>query len=237
MSDINSNHIEIPPVLYQDQDLLIINKIPGLLSVRNGYHQEHPHLKSVLEPIYGDLWMVHRLDKETSGVVLLARNTQSHRKLNEHFRNRAVEKKYHGLVTPTPDWLEMDIQLRLQTNADRKHRTRVNHKYGKEARSICKVIKRFDLGVLMEIQIMTGATHQIRAHLREFNLALYGESLYNAGLLQQPFKVPRMMLHARSLAFEHPSSGGWMNITAPYFNDFREAYTKLRTTTALDAKF
>jgi len=236
---MNANNFEnlIPPLLYEDKDLLVINKTPGLLSVPDGYHPTLPHLRSVLAPIYGELWIVHRLDRDTSGVMLLARNPETHRYFNELFRERQIEKKYHGLVTPVPDWRTKDITLSLQTNADRKHRTRVNTSAGKEARSICKVEKIFDLGVLMEIQIMTGITHQIRAHLRQFDLALFGDSLYNAGLPEQPLSVSRTMLHARGISFLHPSTGEPMDFTAPYPDDFREAYTKLQTTRFVDAGF
>lgn len=86
----------------------------------------------------------------------------------------------------------------------------------------------------MEISILTGMTHQIRAHLRAFDLCLLGETLYNAALPDLPIKAQRMMLHARFLAFSHPHTGKWVQFTAPYPDDFREVYTKLRFTTAPD---
>ncbi len=220
-----------PEILYEDQDLLLINKPCGLLSVPDGYDHLLPHLKSVLEPDYGEIWIVHRLDKETSGVMVVARNANSHRELNKQFRLRKIEKKYHGLVTPLPPWQEMDIQLPLLANADRKHRTRVNTKTGKDAHSNCRIKKRFKLGALLEIQIHTGISHQIRAHLRAYNLALLGDNLYHTGLPPQPFSVSRTMLHARHLGFTHPTTGEWITTSAAYPEDFRAAYTKLRFTT------
>jgi len=220
-----------PIILYEDNDLLLINKPCGLLSVPDGYNPMLAHLKSVLEPDYGEVWIVHRLDKETSGVMLIARNANCHRELNEYFRLRKVEKIYHGLVTPLPTWQEMDIQLPLLTDADRKHRTRVNTKTGKAAHSFCRIKKWFKLGALMEIQIHTGISHQIRAHLRAYDLALLGDNLYHAGLPEQPFSVSRTMLHARHLGFSHPTTGKWIKISAAYPEDFRAAYTKLRFTT------
>ena len=225
----------IPDLCYQDDDLLVVNKPAGLLSIQDGYDQSLPHLRSILEPRYGALWMVHRLDKDTSGLVILARNEEAHRILNHFFREHQIEKKYHALVTPLPDWQEINIQLPLTVDADRKHRTRVNRSSGKEAHSICRVLKRFALGALMEIQILTGITHQIRAHLREYDLQIIGESLYSAGLPIPPIEAPRMMLHARSLNFPHPLSGAPLNLPAPYPEDFREIYTTLKTTRAQDA--
>ncbi len=83
-----------------------------------------PHLRTVLEPDHGILWIVHRLDKDTSGLILLAKNAEAHRKLNESFREHQIQKIYHGLVSPAPDWQEQVVNLPLRTDADRKHRTR-----------------------------------------------------------------------------------------------------------------
>jgi len=225
---------QTPSLLYIDQDILLINKPAGLLSVPDGYHPDLPHLRDVLEPQYGQLWMVHRLDKETSGILILARTKEAHRNLNKSFRIREVKKIYYGLVSPVPDWRKKAIHLPLIVDADRKHRTRVDQSSGKPARSICKVMKIYPLGVLMEITLLTGISHQIRAHLRAYNLCLLGETLYNAGLPDLPLKANRMMLHAPSLAFPHPATGKWVQFIAPYPDDFRKTYTRLRTTTNPD---
>ena len=232
--DTYENAGQYPPILYEDNDIIIVNKPAGLLSIADGYDSNLPHAKDVLQPHFGDLWIVHRLDKETSGVMLFARNAPSHRKLNEDFRTRKIEKKYHGLVSPAPAWREMEIQLPLQTNADRQHRTRVNQSEGKPAHSFCRVLKCYQLGVLMEINIYTGISHQIRAHLRSYDLALLGDDLYRAGLVPQPFTVSRTMLHARQIGFNHPATGEWISCSAPYPDDFRSVYTQLRSTRALD---
>ncbi len=228
--------IELPKpiVVSQDQDILVINKPPDLLSIPDGYDTALPHLKSVLEPDFGPLWIVHRLDKETSGVMVLARNAESHRFLNAAFRSHNVQKQYHGLVTPVPDWREKVIELPLTANADRKHRTRVDEKNGKPAWSRCEVLKCFPYGVLMSIEIRTGITHQIRAHLRVNDLALLGDSLYQAGLDAQPIFASRVMLHAREITFPHPGTQQTVRFSAPYPEDFRTAYSELAATRDLD---
>ena len=231
MTDLST---ESPVILYEDEHLILINKPSGLLSVADGYDPTLPHIKLVIEPRVGRVWMVHRLDKETSGVMLIARNEDVHRKLNEDFQLKKIEKIYHGLVTPVPTWREKDIQFPLLTDADRKHRTRVTDHNGKEAHSVCRVIKWYACGVVMEIQIHSGVSHQIRAHLRVFDLALFGDVLYSAGLAPQPFIAPRTMLHARTLGFSHPITEKWLSLTAPYPEDFRAAYTQLRLSTAQD---
>lgn len=228
---------EFPELIFQNQDLLVINKPAGILSVPDGYNPALPHLRSVLEPVYGELWMVHRLDKETSGVMVLARNREAHQKLNEIFREREVNKVYHCLVFPKPEWTDLDIRLALKVDADRKHRTRVDKIQGKSARSLCHVQKHFNFGALMEITIFTGLTHQIRAHLREFNFAILGDDLYRAGLPPQPIEVTRMMLHARELTFPDLLTSESVKYTANYPEDFRQAYTELRMTTNWDEGF
>ncbi|NMD27220.1 MAG: RNA pseudouridine synthase, partial [Chloroflexi bacterium] len=87
-------------ILYVDADLVVVNKPSGLLSIPDGYHPELAHLSQALAPIVGKLWIVHRLDRETSGVVLLARNAQAHRKLNETFRQRSLQKNYRCFAAP-----------------------------------------------------------------------------------------------------------------------------------------
>lgn len=225
-----------PSLIFQDQDILVINKPPNLLSIPDGYDAALPHLKSVLEPDYGLLWIVHRLDKETSGIIVLARNAEAHRFLNNTFRSHEVRKQYHGLVTPAPDWREKVIELPLAANADRKHRTRVDEGNGKSAWSRCQVLKCYPHGVLMAIEIQTGITHQIRAHLRANDLALLGDSLYQAGLDIQSIFAPRIMLHAREITFVHPGTGQTVHFSAPYPEDFRAVYTELSITRDLDGE-
>lgn len=233
MITVSQNDL-MPKTIYEDQDLLIVNKPAGLLSLPDGYNPGLSHLRSLLEPRFGALWIVHRLDRETSGLVILAKNEVSHRALNTQFRERQVKKTYHALVTPSPVFQEETLHLPLRPNADRKHRTHIDHQSGKEAQSALKVLKRFQLGALMEIRIKTGITHQIRAHLRSLDLCLFGETLYCAGLPPQPLNVSRAMLHARQVAFSHPITGDEVIFEAAYPEDFREIYTKLRFTKTPD---
>jgi RluA family pseudouridine synthase len=219
-----------PTLLYQDADLLVINKPAGLLSIPDGYNPNLPTLQTVLEPEFGPLWMVHRLDKGTSGVMVLARNAEAHRQLNQAFRERQVQKTYHGLVTPTPDWSEQVLDLPLKVNADRRHRTRVDREHGKPAWTHFQVLDKFTFGARLEIHIKTGLTHQIRAHLRELRFALLGETLYNAGLPVNPLSAERAMLHARELRFLHPADGRQLAFSAPYPDDFRAAFALIRQT-------
>lgn len=233
----NHNLFYKKAIIFKDEDLLVVNKPPGILSIEDGYDPNLPHLRILLEPQFGPLWIVHRLDKETSGIIILARNTGAHRILNEIFRNRTIQKRYHALITPVPTWQNLKIELPLKPDADRKHRTRVDLGLGKAAISNCHLLKRFSLGALIEIEIHTGRTHQIRAHLRAHQFAIYGDQLYNAGLPVQPISFDRAMLHARSLCFYHPITKKQLTFTASYPDDFRQALTKLRLTKGSDVEF
>lgn len=225
----------MPTILFEDENLLVINKPAGLLSIPDGYNPELPYLQKVLEPEFGRLWMVHRLDKDTSGVMVLARDPETHRSLNISFRDREIDKTYHGLVCPVPDWTELVMEQPLKVNADRRHRTRVDPAQGKPAWTRCVVLDKYALAARMAITIKTGLTHQIRAHLREQGLMLLGENLYHAGLPEPPIPAPRVMLHARELTFQHPASHQTLNFTASYPDDFRSVYNLIRHSKDPDA--
>ena len=224
-------------ILFQDADLLIVDKPTGLLSIPDGYDPALPTLQKILEPEYGPLWMVHRLDKGTSGVMVLARNANTHRTLNQAFRDRQVLKTYHGLVTPTPDWTEENVDLPLRVNADRRHRTRVDRENGKPAWTQFVVLDKFAAGARLKIHIKTGLTHQIRAHLRELGFVLLGDTLYKAGLPNSSLPAERVMLHARELCFAHPTDGRQLTFSTPYPDDFRAAYALIRQPINPDAYF
>jgi tRNA pseudouridine32 synthase / 23S rRNA pseudouridine746 synthase len=129
--------------LFADEALLAVNKPLGLPSLPDGYDPDAPHLRSVLEPVYGRLWTVHRLDRETSGVVLLARTAEAHRHLNTQFQEQRVVKIYHALVLGDPAWDKRTIRLPLRGDGDRRHRTVVDHKRGKPAVTHLRVFERF----------------------------------------------------------------------------------------------
>jgi len=212
-------------LLYIDSDLIVINKQAGLLSIQDGYDLSLPHLATVFKPKYGKVWIIHRLDKETSGIMLLGRNAQTHRALNEQFKNRTIEKIYHCLVIDNPPWNSKLINLPLLKNADRLHRTRVNNKMGKPAMTVFKVLKRFERYALLECQIFTGYTHQIRAHLFHMQMQILGDTLYcsseQRNMGRDIFGLTRLGLHAYSIAFQHPHDDQRMQLTAPYPHDFK----------------
>lgn len=218
-------------ILYFDEAILVVNKPPGLPSLPDGYDASAPHLKSVLQDEFGDLWIVHRLDRQTSGVIVLARSAIAHRHLNTQFEQRQVSKSYHALVSGNPGWEEKTVRFPLRPNGDRRHRTIVDAENGKPAVTELKV-KHYYPGVnmcLIEAIPHTGRTHQIRAHLAAIGHPLIADVLYGGSkaLLCSQILPPtsfttdiplleRAALHANSLEFVHPTRSERVIFYAPY---------------------
>jgi tRNA pseudouridine32 synthase/23S rRNA pseudouridine746 synthase len=213
-------------VLWMDEVLLAINKPSGLRSLPDGYNPGVPHLKSLLEPIYGRVWIVHRLDKETSGVLVLARTAEAHRLLNTQFEQHIAHKVYHALVIGSPEWDDRIVDLPLRPNGDRRHRTIVDAQRGKPARTRLHVLERFKTFTLVEACPETGRTHQIRAHLAAVGLPLPGDKLYGGAKPIPPLES--FALHARSLILHHPITGEMLSIEAPYPAEYQSVLTDLR---------
>jgi len=218
-----------PQLLWQDEDLLVIDKPAGLPTLPDGYNPDQPHVKSLLEPVYGPLWIVHRLDRGTSGVLLLARNPAAHRSLNAQFEASSVEKVYHALVVGYPTWEQHTTHAPLRVNGDRQHRTVIDPRRGKRASTGLRVLERFDAYTLFEARPASGRTHQIRAHLAALGFPIAADALYGGGERERPL-LARMGLHAYSLRCDHPASGERLSFSAPYPEDLEEVLRKLRQT-------
>lgn len=231
-------------ILFQDTALLVVNKPAGLATLPDGYNPSLPHIRSLLEQQYGRLWIVHRLDKDTSGVLVLARSAPAHRSLNTQFEQHLVSKVYHALVVGEPAWQETTVDLPLRPNGDRQHRTVVDPQHGKPAFTHLKVLERFCGYALLEASPQTGRTHQIRAHISTLGLVIVGDRLYNPGRLsrdgkvsgsQAQFQAPvihwteGMGLHARSLGIAHPLTLEHIKFTAPYPGSWEVVLSQLRS--------
>lgn len=210
---------QTPPVpdwiVLVDECLVVINKPAGLRSVPDGYEPALPHLRSLLDPVFGRLWMVHRLDKETSGLMVLARDAGTHRELNRQFREREPVKRYLAQVAPLPAWDEISLEAPLKVNADRAHRTRVDMEKGKPARTDFLVLRREANWAELECRLHSGVSHQIRAHLYHLGLGILGDPLYQPPQFKACSKPERerMMLHACYLSFTHPRTGELMQFS------------------------
>lgn len=213
-------------ILYQDESIIAVNKPSGLLTIQDGYNPDLPTVKKLIEIEFGRCWIVHRLDKETSGVLLLARNAPTHRLLNISFQNHQINKTYHAILIGIPSEAEFVIDQPLKLNGDRNHRTIIDKSTGKPAKTRVSVLKTFSSFSLASIEPLTGYTHQIRAHLCFYGFPLLGDTLYRSrnqtnGL--ESIKMDRVALHAFQIHFFHPSTNLEVTVQADYPEDFRQA--------------
>ena len=229
-------------IIYKDGYLLVIDKPAGLPVLPDGWEKDAPYLVKMLEEEYGKLWIVHRLDKITSGVMVFARDAETHRTLNIQFEARQAEKVYHAIVEGIPQWNEKIAKHPLRINVGHKHRTGVSDKYGKPSETRFKVIKRYqarpeqgrrDLA-LIEARPVTGRTHQIRVHAYALGHPLLGDTLYGAS---ETHLIARPALHAHSLTFTHPQSGARQTFLAERPQDFVQTLELLNSFASLGYTF
>ena len=204
-------------IIYKDEQILVIDKPAGIPVLPDGWEQDAPYLVKMLEEEHGKLWVVHRLDKGTSGVMVFARDAESHRALNIQFENHEAMKTYHAIVEGNPKWDEKVTKFPLRVNVGKKHRTAVDDKNGKPAETHFRVIKRYQDMALIEAKPMTGRTHQIRVHAYALGHPLLGDVLYSA---QETWLITRPALHAQTLSLIHPMTNERMKFTAPHPADF-----------------
>lgn len=210
-------------ILYSDDSLLVVDKPAGLATIAEGWEHDALCLRDLLEAKYSRVWVVHRLDKVTSGVIVFARTAEAHRTLSLLFESRAVTKTYHAILNGIPAWDEHTARHPLRADAGHSHRTVVDTKRGKSAATSFRVRARFVAHSLIEAFPETGRTHQIRAHLAALGFPILADTLYGAPSTDL---IARPALHAYSLEFSF--SGKPFSFTAPYPPDFENTLQKLR---------
>jgi RluA family pseudouridine synthase len=218
-------------ILYIDEALLVVDKPAGLPTLPDGYQPDAPCLIGLLKLSFAPLWVVHRLDKDTSGVIVFARSAAAHRQLNTQFEQRQAEKRYHALAHGSPLWEETTVDLPLRPNGDRRHRTVIDPQRGKPASTSLRLLQRFDNYTLLEATPHTGRTHQIRAHLAALGFPIAADALYGPKTSHPPPPIARLALHAYSLQLLHPLSQAQISFQAPCPADFLQAVQQLGPTT------
>jgi RluA family pseudouridine synthase len=225
-------------IIYKDEHILVINKPAGLSVLPEGWEPDAPYLVKSLEEEYEKIWVVHRLDKFTSGVLVFALNAGAHRALNIQFEKHETEKVYRAITVGAPPWKERITKFPLRVNVGHKHRTMVDNKKGVRAETKFKVLN-WNSSItdelfladdaegmaLVEARPMTGRTHQIRVHAYALGYPLLGDTLYSS---PETDIIARPALHAYSLSFNHPVSNERVSFTAPYPTDFKKALERLK---------
>ena len=235
-------------VLYEDDDVIAINK-PAGMSVHAGAGNSHGTLVNALlgrgqqlsqndDPVRPGI--VHRLDKETSGILLVAKNDFAHAKLSEAFRQRAIRKIYIALVQGILEEESGRIELAIARDPNRRTRMTATRalllRNSRPARTDWRVLAKIDATSLLELQLHTGRTHQIRVHFSALRHPVVGDTLYGAtgqlhvGRTTLP-ALGRNFLHAAKIGFTQPHSGKLIELSAPLPVALREYLTKLLTAT------
>lgn len=211
-------------IIHKDEYILVINKPAGIPVLPDGWEKDAPYLVKMLEEKHGKVWIVHRLDKVTSGVMIFALDMETHRALNIQFENRQVDKIYHAIMEGEPNWNEKITRFPLRANVGKKHRTAVDDKNGKPSETRFRILKRYQSGALVEAQPMTGRTHQIRVHAYALGHPLLGDILYDG---DETMLISRPALHAYSLKFTHPVTNEHLTFKAERPDDFETALEQL----------
>lgn len=228
-------------LIYKDQDILVINKEAGMLSIPDRYDPLKPNLYSLLERKYGKVWTVHRLDKDTSGVILFALNEQAHRALSMDFEDRKVDKIYHAFVHGKPPLEEGKIEVDLTKRQDGKMLVSTR---GKRSVSYFRIKESFQYHSLLELKLLTGRTHQARVHCQYLGCPLIVDSLYGGdegfyvssikrnysiskGKEERPL-ISRTPLHAARLSIQHPQRGEKHSFEAEWPKDLRALHNQLQ---------
>jgi 23S rRNA pseudouridine1911/1915/1917 synthase len=230
-------------ILFEDKSLLVVNKPAGLVVHPAAGHEEHTLVNALLHHCQGSLsgiggvarpGIVHRLDKETSGCLVVAKNDETHIALAEQFSNREVKKIYHALVCGEPARDSGEIRAAIARHPTHRKRMAVrDDSAGRAAHTSYRILERLYAATLMEAQIHTGRTHQIRVHFQFIGHPLVGDDTYgakqNARVKELTnYAAPRVMLHAKNLSFIHPRTQKPMNFEAPLPADFKQALKLLR---------
>lgn len=220
-------------ILYEDEHLIAINKPAHLVVHPAPGHPKDTFVNALLfhckslegtDPLRPGI--VHRLDKDTSGILIAAKTTQAHAKLVEIFASRKIEKYYLAICVGTPK--EGLIDAPIRRHPTQRKEMAVNLESGKEAKSICRVLAKNEQLSLVEIQILTGRTHQIRVHLKHVGAPILGDSVYGSDSANKKFLPPRQLLHAHRLKFIHPITSQELHLCAPLPKDIAPFFEMLR---------
>src|SRR5262245_3194150 len=229
-------------ILFEDDDLLVLNKPPGLVVHPAAGHEAHTLVNALLHHCRGQLsgiggvvrpGIVHRLDKETGGCLVVAKNDATHQALAHQFAARKVGKIYQAIVCGELNKLSGEVSVPIARHPSHRKRMAAIHGRGRAASTSFRVLERLRGATLVEATLLTGRTHQIRVHFQFLGHSLVGDMTYgnrqNKRLSDLTgYTAPRQMLHAQKLAFIHPRTGAKRTFEAPPPDDFKEALTALR---------
>ncbi len=235
---------EIPlDILFEDKSLLVVNKPAGLVVHPAAGHEEHTLVNALLHHCQGSLsgiggvarpGIVHRLDKETSGCLVVAKNDETHIALSEQFANRVVKKVYHAIVCGEVPRDAGEIHAAIARHPTHRKRMAVqDDSDGRAAHTSYRVLEKLKCATYVEVQIHTGRTHQIRVHFQHLGHPVVGDDTYGSTKNKRlkelaNYAAPRVLLHAKELSFVHPRTQKLVKFSAPLPDDFKLALKLLK---------
>lgn len=238
----NCEEPDIPPqdipldILYEDKDILIVNKPKDMVVHPAPGHYEGTlvnaimfHCKDELSGINGVLrpGIVHRIDKDTTGSIIICKNDEAHRKIARQLKEHSITRKYRAIVYGRIMEEEGTVNAPIGRHPTDRKKMAINEKNGKPAVTHYKVLERFDKYTYIECQLETGRTHQIRVHMTSIGHPLLGDEVY--GNAKCPFKLEGQTLHAMTIGFIHPTTGEYVEYEAPLPEYFEHLLQILRT--------
>lgn len=232
---LEAQEIELD-IIYEDNDIIVVNKAKGMVVHPGNGNKDNTlvnailaHCKGSLSGIGGELrpGIVHRIDKDTSGLIIVAKNDKAHINISEQIKNHEVTKIYTALVKGTITENEATIDMPIgRSKIDRKKMAVAED--GKNAITHIKVLKRYGKYTLISAKIDTGRTHQIRVHMAEIKHPIIGDEVYSNG--KNEFNIHGQMLHSTILEFVHPTTNKKMHLEAPLPQYFQEVINILEDT-------
>lgn len=221
-------------ILYEDDDLLIVNKPKGMVVHPAVGHSTGTLVNAIMYHCQGNLsgingeirpGIVHRIDKDTTGSLIICKNDEAHRNIAEQIKEHSVTRRYVGVVAGTFSEESGTVEGAIGRHPNDRKRMTINEKNGKPAVTHYRVLQTLKGASFMEFELETGRTHQIRVHMASISHPLLGDTVY--GNSKNPYKLQGQALHARTIGFIHPTTGEYIEVAAPIPEYMTELVRKL----------
>lgn len=223
-------------IVFEDEDVMVVNKPQGMVvhpapgnnsgTLVNGllhHTKDLSNINGVMRP-----GIIHRIDKDTSGLLMIAKNDRAHHSLSEQLKEHTILRRYYGLVKGVVKPNRGTVDMPIGRHEHYRIKMAVVEKNSKPAVTHFEVIKRYPQYTLVRFQLETGRTHQIRVHMEKIGHPIAGDPLYGKGDKNNPFKTQGQCLHAHTLGFIHPRTGETLVFKAPLPKNFQQILKELK---------